>query len=154
MFDIVYSREWADAQRTQKPLSMVLFDIDYFKQYNDCYGHLRGDDCLKRVAQLLDGTNKRPRDFFARYGGEEFILLLPETDAIAAKQVAERCRLSVLDEKIIHDGATGSAVLTVSLGVGTVSPGSQDEGHAFIHQVDQRLYRAKTQGRNRVVCTG
>jgi diguanylate cyclase (GGDEF)-like protein len=135
-------------------LSLVLFDIDYFKQYNDCYGHLRGDDCLKRVAQLLDDANKRPRDLFARYGGEEFILLLPETDAIAAKQVAERCRLSVLNENIAHDGVAGSAVLTVSLGVGTVCPGSRDESHAFLHQVDQRLYRAKTQGRNRVVCAG
>ncbi|MDB5759502.1 MAG: diguanylate cyclase [Burkholderia sp.] len=151
MFDLVCAREWANAQRSGLPLSLVMFDIDFFKQYNDRYGHLAGDDCLRRVAQLLDGANKRPRDFFARYGGEEFILLLPETDEAAASQVAERCRLIVVNDRIAHPVDTGSAVLTVSLGVGTVSPAARDECHAFIHLVDQCLYRAKIQGRNCVI---
>ena len=151
MFDLVCAREWANAQRSGLPLSLILFDIDFFKQYNDRYGHLAGDDCLRRVAQLLDGADKRPRDFFARYGGEEFILLLPETDAEAAAQVAERCRLLVFNDGIVHPVDTGSTVLTVSLGVGSAFPTVQDDCHAFIHLVDQRLYRAKIQGRNCVV---
>lgn len=153
MFDLVCAREWANAQRSQKPISLVMFDIDFFKQYNDTYGHLKGDDCLRRVAQLLDGIDKRPRDFFARYGGEEFILLLPETDTVAASQVAERCRLTIVEDRIAHPVATGSTVLTVSLGVGTVLPSPHDHCDRFIHLVDQRLYRAKTQGRNCIVCT-
>lgn len=151
MFDTVFNREWAGAQRNAAPLSLVLLDIDFFKQYNDCYGHIKGDDCLRRVAQLLGGAGKRSSDFFARYGGEEFVLVLPDTDAVAARQVAERCRMMVLNERIAHEGAAGSEVLSISLGGGTIVPRVEDEPGAFLHAADQRLYAAKMQGRNRVV---
>ncbi|MET0964073.1 MAG: sensor domain-containing diguanylate cyclase [Noviherbaspirillum sp.] len=151
MFDSVLGREWAGAQRSQEPLSLVLLDIDFFKQYNDRYGHGKGDECLRRVAQLLDGAGTRSRDFFARYGGEEFILVLPDTDASAAAKMAERCRMMVLNERIAHEGSTGSNVLSISLGAGTIVPGAQDTPEAFINLVDQRLYAAKTRGRNRAI---
>jgi diguanylate cyclase (GGDEF)-like protein len=153
MFDAVFSKEWTAAQHSGEPLSLVLLDIDFFKQYNDRYGHIRGDDCLKRVAQALDGAGKRPHDFFARYGGEEFVMVLPQTDAAAARQMAERCRILVLSERIAHEDAVGSKVLSISLGAGTITPGSGDAPDTFFHLVDQRLYAAKMQGRNRVVFT-
>ncbi len=103
------------------------------------------------MAQLLDGAGTRSRDFFARYGGEEFILVLPDTDAPAAAKMAARCRMMVLTERITHEGTAGSNVLTISLGAGTIVPGAQDTPEAFINMVDQRLYAAKTQGRNRAV---
>ena len=151
MFDAVFSKEWAAARRSSEPLSLVLLDIDFFKQYNDRYGHIKGDDCLRQVAQALDGVGKRSHDFFARYGGEEFVMVLPQTDAVAARQVAERCRIMVLSERIAHEGATGSKVLSISLGAATITPGPEDTPEAFFHLVDQRLYAAKVQGRNRVV---
>ena len=92
MFDTLYPVEWAKARATGEPLSLVVIDIDYFKQYNDCYGHMQGDECLRRVAQAMDGCASRTRDLCARLGGEEFVLLLPATDEEAARNVAERCR--------------------------------------------------------------
>ena len=88
MFDSVMEVEWANAKRNRQPLSLIMLDIDYFKQYNDYYGHIQGDECLKRVANMLACVATRSRDFFARYGGEEFILVLPETDEAAAFKIA------------------------------------------------------------------
>src|SRR6185295_15569811 len=96
--------------------------IDYFKQYNDHYGHIQGDDCLKRVAKILSSAATRPRDFFARFGGEEFVLVLPETDEKSAKKVAERCRSLLFKGQIPHEKSVVSRILTVSLGVGTIIP--------------------------------
>ncbi|MEN0108215.1 MAG: GGDEF domain-containing protein, partial [Pseudomonas sp.] len=125
-------------------------DIDYFKQYNDHYGHLGGDDCLKRVGLVLGRAATRSRDFVARFGGEEFVLVLPETDAAAAQVVAERCRQLVLEEQIEHQQSGVGPHLTVSLGVGTLIPAAQSEPAAFIAEVDKLLYKAKQNGRNRV----
>ena len=91
MFDTVLEREWSNAQRTGLPLSLLIMDIDYFKQYNDHYGHIQGDECLRRVAQTLSRAANRPRDFIARIGGEEFVWLLPESDAESARLVARKC---------------------------------------------------------------
>jgi diguanylate cyclase (GGDEF)-like protein/PAS domain S-box-containing protein len=154
MFDSVLSLEWSNARRNHQPLSLVLLDIDYFKQYNDHYGHLQGDDCLMHVARILESAATRARDFIARFGGEEFVLILPETDAAAAQKVAERCRTMILDARIPHDRSGSSRVLTVSLGVGSIIPAQGDEPHVFIHEVDRHLYRAKQQGRNRVESLG
>jgi diguanylate cyclase (GGDEF)-like protein/PAS domain S-box-containing protein len=151
MFDQVLEREWASAFRNSQPLSMVMLDIDFFKQYNDHYGHLAGDECLKRVAELLSLAASRPRDFVARYGGEEFVLVLPETDAVAAATVAERCRQLVLDAAIPHQHSSVNPCLTVSFGVGTITPSDRNSINAFMTAVDQALYRAKQQGRNCVV---
>jgi len=148
MFDSVMEVEWANALRSHQPLSLVMLDIDYFKQYNDCYGHIQGDECLKRVARILSSAATRPRDFLARFGGEEFVLVLPETDAEAAKKIAERCRNLIYNEQIPHEKSPVSQLLTVSFGVGTIIPTHSDEPIKLIEEVDKRLYQAKQKGRN------
>ncbi len=151
MFDNRLPMEWSNAQRNSLPLSLILLDIDYFKQYNDHYGHVRGDDCLKSVGQALSGAAVRPRDLLARYGGEEFVLLLPETDAQAAAQVAERCRQLIREQNIQHAHSQVAPLLTISLGVGTLVPGPFDQPEAFLERVDSLLYKAKHQGRDQAV---
>lgn len=148
MFDSILEVEWASARRNHQPLSLIILDIDHFKQYNDHYGHIKGDDCLKRVAQTLSKVGMRARDFFARYGGEEFVLILPETDAHSAKAVAERCRKVILDLQIPHEKSPTNALVTLSLGVGTIIPSHDAEPRVFIESVDRLLYRAKQNGRN------
>lgn len=151
MFDSIMDVEWINARRTNQPLSLIMIDIDYFKQYNDHYGHIQGDYCLKRVGQVLSAAAGRARDFFARFGGEEFVVVLPETDAEAAKKVAECCRSLIFKEQIPHEKSQVSHILTISLGVGTITPSHQDEPIAFIEEVDKRLYQAKQKGRNCII---
>ncbi|RYE73011.1 MAG: diguanylate cyclase [Oxalobacteraceae bacterium] len=150
MFDTVWEREWASAQRAQSSLSLVLLDIDYFKQYNDRYGHLQGDECLKRIGQVLEAAGKRARDMFARFGGEEFVLIMPDTDANAALLVAERLRSLILQDRVAHEDSPVEQILTISLGVGTIVPSRNACSAAFLETVDQQLYRAKRNGRNQV----
>jgi diguanylate cyclase (GGDEF)-like protein len=128
-----------------------MIDIDYFKQYNDHYGHLQGDECLKRVASALGSAATRARDAFARFGGEEFVLVLPETDETSAYKIAERCRSLIFKEQIPHEKSQTGQLLTISMGVGTITPMHKDEAMAFIEAVDQRLYQAKQKGRNCIV---
>lgn len=151
MFDQVMEREWATARRSRQPLSLILLDIDYFKQYNDLYGHLQGDQCLRRVAQALLAVSTRKRDFLGRFGGEEFVLILPDTDARSAAAVAERCRTLILDQAIVHEHSDVAGTLTISVGVATMVPASDGERVEFIEMVDKRLYQAKMRGRNRIV---
>lgn len=151
MFDSIMEVEWLNARRNYQPLSVLMLDIDYFKQYNDHYGHIQGDDCLKRVAQVLSAAARRSRDFCARFGGEEFVLVLPETDEDDAKKVAERCHQLIFKAQILHAKSEVSQILTVSIGVGTVIPQTDDGALTFIHEVDRRLYQAKQKGRNCVV---
>jgi diguanylate cyclase (GGDEF)-like protein/PAS domain S-box-containing protein len=150
-FDSLVDIEWNAARRNQRPFSLVMFDIDFFKQYNDRYGHIHGDDCLKRVAETLRAAAVRPRDFLARYGGEEFALVLPETDEEGAEHVAARCREALRDAGIPHETSPVAPVVTISAGVGTIIPAPEDELMPFIEEVDRRLYRAKAGGRNSVV---
>lgn len=150
MFDMVLATEWANAQRTQQPLSLILLDIDHFKQYNDHYGHIQGDDCLKHVGQALSRAASRPRDFVGRFGGEEFVLVLPETDEAAARHIAERCRQQVRQQRIAHARSAVSSLLTISLGVGTIVPGAHDRPLDFLNSVDKLLYQAKQRGRDRL----
>jgi diguanylate cyclase (GGDEF)-like protein/PAS domain S-box-containing protein len=154
MFDSVIEVEWANARRNNQPLSLIMLDIDYFKQYNDHYGHIQGDDCLKRVALALAKCATRSRDFFARYGGEEFVLVLPESDAEAAQRVAERCRTAIFKEQIVHEKSDVSQILTISLGIGTITPTHKDNPTPFIESVDRQLYQAKQHGRNCIVNGG
>lgn len=151
MFDSVMELEWTQAVRNRQPLSLILLDIDYFKQYNDLYGHLAGDDCLKLVAMALESAATRSRDFLARFGGEEFVLILPETDAEAANVVAERCRNAIFKEQIAHAASAVSQILTISIGTGTLVPTHQDDMKSFIARVDRSLYDAKQKGRNCIV---
>ena len=152
-FDAVLQREWQEARREVRPLSLLLFDVDFFKNYNDHYGHVEGDECLKRVAQALAGAAHRPSDFLARYGGEEFVLLLPASDANAARAVAERCRQAIFKAQIAHAVSTVGQLLTVSIGAGTTVPSEHGDPVRFLDEVDRRLYRAKHLGRNRLVDT-
>jgi len=142
--------EWATACRERKPLSLVLADIDCFKEYNDHYGHLAGDACLRRVAGLLEATAVRGRDLLGRFGGEEFLLVLPDTDAAGARERAERCLGKFTEARIPHDSSTVDTLLTASFGVATLVPAPGDDLLAFLETVDRCLYRAKAQGRNRV----
>ncbi len=150
MFDSVMEVEWANAKRNRQPLSLIMLDIDYFKQYNDYYGHIQGDQCLKRVANVLACVATRSRDFFARYGGEEFILVLPETDEVAAFKIAERCRNVIFKAQIPHEKSLVSQLLTLSIGISTITPTRNDEAIKFIATVDKQLYVAKEKGRNSI----
>lgn len=151
MFDSALEVEWANAVRNRTPLTVIMLDIDYFKQYNDHYGHIRGDACLKQIAETLNQAATRTRDFFARYGGEEFVLVLPETDHAAGLKVAQRCRQLVLKEKIPHARSQVESVVTISLGMATIIPSRQDQRIDFLETVDKRLYRAKQRARNCIV---
>lgn len=150
MFDTLYPVEWASARAAGEPLSLVVVDIDYFKQFNDYYGHMQGDDCLRKVAAVLEAGASRSRDLCARLGGEEFVLLLPATDAHAARQVAERCRRLLAQRELPHARSGVGRLVTVSMGIGTIVPGSQDAPDVFLDRVDRRLYQAKSAGRDQV----
>ncbi|AWY39769.1 diguanylate cyclase [Pseudomonas putida] len=149
MFDTVLAREWSTAQRTGAPLSAIILDIDYFKQYNDHYGHIKGDECLRQVASTLSRAANRPRDFIARIGGEEFVWLLPETDAESARLVANKCLHLIRQQRIAHEFSAVSPLLSLSLGVGTTHATQHATALEFIEQVDQLLYKAKRHGRMR-----
>lgn len=148
MFDSIMAAEWANAKLNHQPLSIIMLDIDYFKQYNDHYGHIQGDDCLRRVAAILSSATRRSRDFFARFGGEEFMLVLPDTDEPDAINIAERCRTLICKERIPHEKSEVVPMVTVSLGVSTIIPTDKDDPIRFIEEVDKRLYQAKQRGRN------
>lgn len=150
-FDAVFEKEWDDARRNTQPLSLILFDVDHFKRYNDHHGHVEGDDCLRRIAQALSATASRSRDFLARYGGEEFVLLLPASDEAAAAAVAERCRQAIFKAQIPHGDSPVGQLVTVSMGVGTLVPSAGHDPRVFIDHVDRKLYRAKQGGRNQIV---
>ena len=151
MFDSILETEWAHARRNNQPLSLIMLDIDYFKPYNDRYGHVQGDACLKRVAQVLNSAATRARDLFARFGGEEFVLVLPATDEKSAVKIAERCRNLIFKEQIAHEASPASQILTVSIGVSSITPSHQDDPLRFIEEADRRLYQAKQRGRNCIV---
>lgn len=152
-FDEALAREWRRTSRARQPLSIVLIDVDHFKAFNDCYGHLQGDDCLKRVAAAISSCVHRPADMAARYGGEEFVLLLPETDAASAALLAETVRAMIEQQAIPHRGSRTTGVVTASLGTATFDPraGAQpDSSQAMLEQADRQMYVAKHLGRNRV----
>lgn len=147
-FEDSYQREWLNAQREQQPLTIMLLDIDYFKQYNDYNGHILGDACLKQIAQILKKSVSRPRDLVARFGGEEFVLVLPDTSQASAIEVVERILQSIRTADICHSSSPLDQRLSVSLGVKTIIPTQKNDKMAFLKEVDQNLYLAKEQGRN------
>ncbi len=150
-FEEVYKQEWARSSRNNTSFSLAMIDVDFFKQYNDHYGHAMGDITLQKIAKALDNALKRPADLIARYGGEEFVMLLPETGLSAAKIVAERSRQEVVDLKIPHHYAQLSGYVSVSIGLATMHKNSNAEPESFLKTADQNLYLAKQSGRNRVV---
>lgn len=149
-FDTRFDAEWASARDKRQPLSLLMFDIDFFKQYNDLYGHIPGDQCLTEVAQTLSLALDGSHDLVARFGGEEFVVLLPGADASVALKVAERCQRLIQKKAIDHDKSPFDKKLTVSIGVGTIVPLVGMEPSAFVEAVDQQLYAAKHNGRNRI----
>jgi len=142
-------REWFRSLRSQTALSLIMMDVDYFKFYNDTYGHLAGDDCLKRVTAALL-SSLRASDFAARYGGEEFVTILYESDKEGALSTAERIRAKVESLRIPHQSSPISPYVTVSLGMATFVPSEGSAPDHLINMADQKLYRAKENGRNRV----
>lgn len=149
-FDETLHMEWHRAQRTGKPLSVLMIDIDHFKLYNDNYGHLQGDDCLRAVAQALAQVVHRGGDFVARYGGEEFVCILAETDAAGAQVVAERLLATVADQNIPHETSPVAPRVTISIGYCCASSVSGHSWDQLVGCADRNLYRAKQEGRNRV----
>lgn len=149
-FDQVLLQESRRAQREHSPLSLIILDIDYFKAFNDTYGHLKGDDCLKTVASTFRQTLKRSGDFPARYGGEEFAVVLPNTDDVGAAVIAEKLRFGIENAKIEHINSLCADHVTVSLGVVTRFPGQDNTLDDLISAADRALYRSKHEGRNQV----
>lgn len=149
-FDERIKIEWNVAQSSSTPLSLIMLDIDYFKGFNDMYGHQRGDDCLIKVASKVRDSVKRNGDMVFRFGGEEFCILLPKTDQKGAKVVAENIRKAVASLKILHLGSQIEHYLTISVGVNTVVPTESQDLDQFIAGADKALYQAKRNGRNRV----
>jgi diguanylate cyclase (GGDEF)-like protein len=146
-FDETLLREWRRCQREQAPLSLLMVDVDYFKQYNDGYGHQAGDECLKLVAETLRGRLRRPADIVARYGGEEFAAVLPGTAPEGAIMVAESMSAAIRQLGIPHDGSA-FGVLTVSIGSATLIPKQAEGLPRLLSAADWALYEAKREGRN------
>jgi diguanylate cyclase (GGDEF)-like protein len=149
-FDEVLDLEWRRGCRSGGPISLVLFDLDFFKPYNDTNGHLAGDDCLRQVAQVLAGGLGRAGDLVARYGGEEFVALLPEHAEDAAQALAERLRAGVEALGLPHGGSAVSRVVTISAGVATMAADERRSPAELLAAADRALYEAKRGGRNRV----
>ncbi len=153
LFDNSLDIEWRRAKRSQTRLGIVMMDIDHFKLYNDHYGHLAGDECLKKVAGALQTCLRRPSDLLARYGGEEFVALLPDTDQSGAMLLAKYGRLAVEKLALPHADSPVSEVVTVSLGVAAVVPQNGRKATELVEAADKALYQAKKKGRNQVVAS-
>ena len=152
--DELLEQEWKRARRERSEVAMLMIDLDFFKLFNDTYGHLAGDDCLKTVAAAIRRMIQRPTDFAGRYGGEEFSVVLPATDAAGARQVGERIRREVEALAIPHQCSLLGGVVTVSIGVAAKIPARDEPVQALVEAADQSLYQAKAAGRNRVVLFG
>lgn len=148
-FDSRFARVFEQAQLDRSQLSVVLIDVDQFKNYNDRYGHVQGDECLRRIAQAVQSAARRSGDFVARYGGEELVMLLPNTDAAGAAVVAEDARLAVFSLGAPHETSTLGRV-SISLGAATAAAHVAKERYDLVNAADEALYRAKTLGRNQV----
>jgi len=150
-FDLHLDDEFRRAKRNASPLSLIMIDVDYFKDYNDNYGHQRGDQCLVQIAATLGSVLNRSRDLVARYGGEEFTVILPDTNEDGAMQIAETMRAEIEGLQVEHGYSGVGKVVTVSLGVSTLVPEHLSKTGALIHAADRALYQAKRSGRNCVV---
>lgn len=148
-FDLHLATEWGRTARTTQPLSLILCDIDYFKPYNDTYGHPAGDACLRNVAQAISCLLKRPADLVARYGGEEFAIILPNTDTAGAAHLADAILQQVQQLMIPHSASAVSPYISVSVGVASTVSQKEFSSEALLAAADQALYEAKKQGRNR-----
>ncbi len=150
-FDEIMGLEWSRAKRSDKPLSLLLLDIDHFKEYNDTYGHGMGDKVLQKLARVMEVGLRRAGDFVARYGGEEFGILLPYTDVGKAREIARNISLGIQELAIDHSSSPTSTHVTVSTGIATLMPGQEAAGmEEFFNMADRALYLAKNSGRNMI----
>jgi diguanylate cyclase (GGDEF)-like protein len=155
-FDARLADEWRRAARERTPLGLLMIDLDHFKKYNDAYGHLAGDECLRSVARILAAEAQRTADLAARFGGEEFAILLPNTDAAGCTRIGERVRRVLCDAALAHAPNYPSGRVTVSLGGAVCRPGEERsaEPASLIEAADRALYAAKNGGRDRLVMWG
>jgi diguanylate cyclase (GGDEF)-like protein len=149
-FDQALADNWALAQRGQTPLALIMCDVDYFKPFNDNYGHQRGDEVLKQVALIIRGAVVRLSDIAARYGGEEFAILLPDTTEAGAQRIAERVRRDLREAAIPHEYSPIGRVLTLSFGIATLVPSETQAQRELVRHADEALYASKAEGRNRI----
>jgi two-component system chemotaxis family response regulator WspR len=148
-FDEALNSEWQRALHEQTALTLILIDIDYFKPYNDTYGHVKGDECLTAVAKTLDKLATRPADLLARYGGEEFVLIAPMTNADGASRLAEILQQGISEMGLEHKASEVSDKITISQGIVTLVPNEKLSSNELIKFADEALYQAKESGRNR-----
>jgi two-component system chemotaxis family response regulator WspR len=153
-FENTINLEWRRAMRSENPISLIMVDVDYFKNYNDTHGHLAGDSCLKKIARTITNSIKRAGNFAARYGGEEFVVILPATNAEGAYLFAESLRQKIENLNIEHNKSKVGKNVTVSLGVSTAAPKKGSTHVKLLSLADKALYEAKQGGRNRVVRAG
>ena len=147
-FDLALSAEWLRAIREKHRLSLVMMDVDCFKQFNDLYGHREGDHCLRRVAKAMAKALTRPGDLLARYGGEEFVAILPGTDLEGARWIGERLREAVMELRIPQQRPDGAHQVTISVGCASMRPSAKLTCYGLLQTADDRLYLAKHSGRN------
>lgn len=147
-FDDALVKEWSRGIRNNYAISFIFFDIDYFKNYNDCYGHQAGDECLKAIAKAALTTFPRATDVVARYGGEEFAIILPNTSLNDATKLAEKLRQTIADLQIVHEKSEGHPYVTLSLGVAFLVPSFEEQPGKLVANADKALYKAKQAGRN------
>lgn len=141
---------WKDAKRSQKPIAIAMLDVDFFKNYNDHYGHAAGDEVLRRIATTIEHQLKRPRDLVCRYGGEEFCFVLPDTNFEGAQRILENCCQAVEELHIEHEKSQTSPVVTVSIGASVCQPKGEELYENALLVADQLLYKSKEDGRNRL----
>jgi two-component system chemotaxis family response regulator WspR len=149
-FDTTLNQEWQRSSRSRAPLSLIFADIDFFKRYNDLYGHQTGDDCLKKVATALQQTVHRPADLVARYGGEEFVMILPETTEEGALAIAEKMLRNIAALDIPHAESDVTSRVSLSIGIATMTPEEDGLPETLVRAADEALYLAKERGRNRI----
>lgn len=151
-FDMKLEADLMHAQRKEEEIALLLCDVDHFKLYNDTYGHQAGDECLKKVAKVIEKQALRPTDLAARYGGEEFAIILPNTTPAGAQKVAERLRGAIYDLNLEHESSLTNDRVTISVGAACLIPKSDLLATSFIEKADEALYQAKEGGRNKVMC--
>ncbi len=147
-FDEIKEAEFRRALRQDQPLAVLMCDVDFFKRYNDHYGHAQGDQCLRMVADTLQSVFARAGEVVARLGGEEFVVLLPGVDAEAARRAAVRLQQRLAERELPHEASVVSSYVTFSIGLAVLNPDTMDQFDQLLHRADEALYRAKTQGRN------
>jgi len=150
-FDQRLEKEWQRLARENLPMSLLLCDVDFFKRYNDRYGHPAGDDCLRAVAKAIESCIRRPADLAARYGGEEFAVILPNTEQNGAIFVANKISKAIAALEIVHDVSYVKDRVSLSIGISTTQPKRKSESRKLIEFADRALYLAKSEGRDRFV---